>query len=68
MRYHCTCGKLTAVVKSGSHIRRGSVIVCRECLVQFQAAHDTAKKIMSEMREDTVIEDLLGKFGMGRGT
>jgi hypothetical protein len=32
------------------------------------AARETARKILSEMREDTVIEDLLGKFGMGRGT
>lgn len=68
MRYKCTCGKLTAVVKSGSLIRRGSVMVCRECLVKSVSDHETIKKILSETREDAAIEDVLGMFGMGRGT
>lgn len=68
MRYHCHCGKVTALIKAGSHIRRGSTIVCRECMVKFVSAQETARRILSETREDAAIEDLLGGFGMGRGT
>jgi hypothetical protein len=48
MRYKCTCGKVTAIIKSGSYIRRGVVIVCRECYERLQAADALARIARNE--------------------
>ncbi len=64
MRTHCTCGKVTAIIKSGSHIRKGSVIVCKECMARFLTADKTARMARDQVQTDPTLNNLMNIFNM----
>ena len=41
----CACGRLVAVLREGSHVRRGAVMVCAECRKRYGDCTTCARNV-----------------------
>jgi DNA-directed RNA polymerase subunit RPC12/RpoP len=64
MDFHCaSCGILVAEILHRSNIRKGAVMVCKNCFYRYKVADDMAKLAQDQTKHDLPpeFEALFGK-------